>query len=92
MSAPAPGGDAWVVTGGPTDVELAAVVAAVAAVVQVLHRRAAQGPPPAPRPSWTDGWGAPESLLRRPLPAPPTEQGGTGRSGGLRRPPAPARR
>ena len=74
MSAPAPGGDAWVVTGNPTDVELAAVVAAVAAVVQVLHRRAAQAPSAAPRASWVDGWGAPGSLLRRPLP--PPEQGG----------------
>ncbi|MCI2238264.1 hypothetical protein MO973_27930 [Paenibacillus sp. TRM 82003] len=51
----------WVVRGNPTEEELAAVVVAVLAAVA---RRAPGGPAP----TWEDRWGAPASLLRRPLP------------------------
>ncbi|WP_432488212.1 acyl-CoA carboxylase epsilon subunit [Kineococcus sp. SYSU DK018] len=59
MSAP---GD-WVVTGNPTEEELAALVVAVLVV-------AARGADAAPGPvaTWEDRWGEPASLLRRPLP------------------------
>ena len=60
----------WEVHGHPTDAELAAVVAALA----VLRPHAPRpGPRPSPRPVWRDGWGDPSSLLRRPLPLPPTD-------------------
>ncbi|WP_432501078.1 acyl-CoA carboxylase epsilon subunit [Kineococcus arenarius] len=54
----------WEVTGHPTDTELAAVLAAVAAL---------RTPTRAPRPLYRDDWGSPASLLRTPFPPPPAD-------------------